>query len=343
MRTPSLTTKHRSTARMAPDSSLSSSNEQATTGSPRTSMPTGLHRMFCVVPFARTPSKTLSASVGRASLPSSALPQPPSTSAAKRMLIAFAILITAAILPASASSAASAAPLDIWTGSWPAQLMPSQQPLGTLTWRSIRESEGRAMVGHNFGGLPFECGEAGPSNFFRGHYAEGGDLVACTTGADGRTLVGRFNGNETFKSGSFEVTIISEAPRIFFGKYFEDDGIVTDWCGVLGTKGPLTPATVDIAAPVVRALAATGRAGDIVPLRVSARDNSGAAAKLRLTISRNGRTVQTLSLPARADGGIVTARWRAPRALRGVLTFCASAVDAAGNESTRTCTTLRLR
>ena len=75
-----------------------------------------------------------------------------------------------------------------------------------LTWRSIRESEGRAMVGLNFGGRPFECGEAGPSNFFRGHYADGGDLVACTTGADGRTLVGRFNGNETFKSGSFEVT-----------------------------------------------------------------------------------------------------------------------------------------
>ena len=159
--------------------------------------------------------------------------------------------------------------------------MPSQQPLGTLTWRSIRENEGRAMIGHNFGGLPFECGEAGPSNFFRGHYAEGGDLVACTTGADGRTLVGRFNGNETFKSGSFEVTIISEAPRIFFGKYFEDDGVVTDWCGVLGTKGPLTPETVDIGAPVVRALAATGRSGAIVPLRASARDNSGAAATLR--------------------------------------------------------------
>ena len=103
------------------------------------------------------------------------------------------------------------------------------------------------MIGLNFGGRPFECGEAGPSNFFRGHYVDGGDLVACTTGADGRTLVGRFNGNETFKSGSFEVTIISEAPRIFFGKYFEDDGIVTDWCGVLGTKGALTPETVDIA------------------------------------------------------------------------------------------------
>ena len=163
------------------------------------------------------------------------------------MLLALAVLLTAAILPASASSAASAAPLDVWTGSWPAQLMPSKEPLGLLTWREIRESEGRAMVGLNFGGRPFECPETGPSRFFRGHYVDGGDLVACTTGADGRTLVGRFNGNETFKSGSFDVRIISETPRIFFGKYVEDDGITTDWCGVLGTKGALTPETVDIA------------------------------------------------------------------------------------------------
>ena len=259
------------------------------------------------------------------------------------MLLALTVLVIAAILPGSASSETAAAPLDVWTGSWPAQLMPSKEPLGTLTWRSLPESEGRAMIGHNFGGRPFECGEAGPSNFFRGHYAEGGDLVACTTGADGRTLVGRFNGNETFKSGSFEVRIISEAPRIFFGKYFEDEGVVTDWCGVLGTKGALTPEAVDIAAPVVRTFAASGRAGAVVALRASARDNSGAAATLRLTISRNGRTLQALSLPARADGGIVTARWRAPRALRGELTLCARAVDAAGNESSRTCTTLRLR
>jgi hypothetical protein len=221
--------------------------------------------------------------------------------------------------------------------------MPSKEPLGMLTWRPIRESDGRAMIGVSFGGRPFECGEAGPSNFFRGHYVNGGDLIACTTGSDGRTLVGRFNGNETFKSGSFEVRIISEAPRIFFGKYVEDEGITTDWCGVLGTKGPLTPETVDIAAPVVHALAASGRAGTIVALRASALDNSGAAATLRLAISRNGRTLQTLSLPARADGGIVTARWRAPKALRGELTVCARAVDAAGNESSRTCTTVRLR
>jgi hypothetical protein len=247
------------------------------------------------------------------------------------------------IVPGAARAQAGAAPLDMWSGSWPAQLMPSNEPLGTLTWRPLRESDGRAMVGHNFGGRPFECGETGPSNFFRGHYADGGDLVACTTGAEGRTLVGRFNGNELFKSGSFEVRIVSETPRIFLGKYFEDDGIVTDWCGVLGTNGPLTPETVDIAAPSVRALAAWGRAGSLVALRASARDNSGEAATLRLTISRNGRTLRTLSLPARADGGIVTARWRAPKALRGELALCATAVDAAGNESSRTCTTLRLR
>ena len=222
---------------MTPDSFLSSSNEQPTTGSPRTSTPTGLHRTCCVVPFATTPSKTLS--VGAAGVGFS--PHPATASIARRTLLALAVLLTAAILPASASSAAASAPLDVWSGSWPAQLMPSKEPLGMLTWRSIRESDGRAMIGVNFGGRPFECGEAGPSNFFRGHYVNGGDLIACTTGSDGRTLVGRFNGNETFKSGSFEVRIISEAPRIFFGKYVEDEGITTDWCGVLGTKGALTP------------------------------------------------------------------------------------------------------
>lgn len=324
---------------MAPDAFLSSANEQATTGSPRRSTPAASHRTSCVVPFAATPFLTQSTCASVSASP----PQPATTSATRRTLIALAALLTAAILPASASSSASAAPLDVWTGSWPAQLMPGAEPLGTLTWRQIRESEGRAMVGLNFGGRPFECGESGPSNFFRGHYAVGGDLVACTTGADGRTLVGRFDGNETFKSGSFEVRIVSEAPRIFFGKYFEDDGIVTDWCGVLGTTGALTPETVDIAAPVVRTLSATGRRGATVALRASARDNSGAAATIRLAVSRNGRTLHTLSLPARADGGIVTARWRAPKALRGVFALCATAVDAAGNESTRTCTTLRLR
>jgi len=339
MRTPSLTTKHRSTGRMTPDSFLSSSNEHATTGLPRTSTPTASQRTSCVVPSATTPLNT--SSVGASAASSS--PQPASASAARTIVLALAALLIGLILPGAASSGSAVAPPDVWTGSWPAQLMPSNEPLGTLTWRQIDESDGRTMVGLNFGGRPFECGEAGPSNFFRGHYAVGGDLVACTTGADGRTLVGRFNGNETFKSGSFEVRIISTAPRIFFGKYFEDEGVVTDWCGVLGTKGPLTPETVDIAAPVVRALAASGRAGAIVPLRASARDNSGAAATLRLTISRNGRTLHTLSLPARADGGIVTARWRAPKALRGELALCATAVDAAGNESTRTCTTLRLR
>ncbi len=324
---------------MTPDSFLSSSNEQATTGSPRTSTPAGSHLTSCAVPLATTPWKI--SSVGASELFSP--PQPARASAAKRIVVALALLLTAAILPASASSSAADVPLDVWTGSWPAQLMPSKEPLGLLTWREIRESEGRAMVGLNFGGRPFECSESAPNRFFRGHYVSGGDLVACTTGADGRTLIGRFNGNETFKSGSFEVRIISEAPRIFFGTYVEDEGITTDWCGVLGTKGPLTPATVDIAAPSVRALSASGRAGSLVALRASARDNSGAAAKLRLTISRNGRTLKTLSVPARADGGIVTARWRAPKALRGELTLCASAVDAAGNESTRTCTTLRLR
>ena len=316
---------------MTPDSFRSSSNEQATTGSPRTSTPTSSQRTFCAVPRSETPWKT--SSVGAASSP-----EPPQPAARTRIAIAVAAVLIAAILPAGASSAASALPADVWTGSWPSQLMPSQEPLGTLNWRQIREEEGRALIGTNFGGLPFECDEAGPSIFFRGHYVEGGDLIACTVG-DGRTLMGRFNGREDFRSGSFVVRIIRDAPRLFFGKYFEDDGVVTDWCGLLGTAGPLTPEVVDIADPVVRALAWKGRAGATVPLRASVTDNAGAAT-LKLTVSRGTRVVHAATVPAAK--GTVTTRWRAPKGLRGTFTLCAVATDAAGNESRRNCATVRL-
>ena len=163
-------------------------------------------------------------------------------------------------------------------------------------------------------------------HFFRGHYADGGDLVACTTGRrrpharrplqrqrDLQVRQLRGHGSSPRRRASSSASTSRTT------------AIVTDWCGVLGTKGPLTPETVDIAAPVVRALAASGRAGTIVALRASARDNSGAAATLRLTISRNGRTLQTLSLPgasrrryrhrplARAEGAARRARRSARR------------------------------
>ena len=60
-------------------------------------------------------------------------------------------------------------------------------PLGTLKWRQIRHEDGVALIGRNFGGKLFEGCSTDPSTlFFRGSYVEGGDLVACTTGADGQ-------------------------------------------------------------------------------------------------------------------------------------------------------------
>lgn len=314
---------------MTPDSFRSSSNEHATTGSPRTSASTGSQRTSWTVPRSDTPWKTSSVGAAGSS-------EPPQPARRARIAAVVAIALTAVILPGSAAAAAP----DVWTGSWPSQLMPDAVPLGTLEWRQIREEEGRALVGTNFGGLPFVCDERGPSTFFRGHYVEGGDLIACTVGADGRTLMGRFNGREDFRSGSFVVRIVRDAPRLFFGKYFEDGGVVTDWCGLLGTTGPLTPEVVDIAQPVVRALAASARAGAAVPLRATVTDNSGAAT-VKLTVTRGTRVVHTATVPAAK--GTVTTRWRAPKGLRGTFSLCAVATDAAGNESRRNCTTVRLR
>lgn len=271
----------------------------------------------------------------------------------RRLVLLLLLASIAGILPAGAASAPARAQVtfdDVWSGIWPAQLMPGSEPLGTLTWREIREEEGRAMIGVGFGGREFEGCDSGPARFFRGHYVEGGDLIACTVGADGRRLVGRFNGREDFRSGSFDVRIISDAPRIFFGRYFEDDGVVTDWCGRLEPKaltagGPGTPGpsiVPDLARPRVEVTGWTGKAGASVPLRAAVADNAPSALTVTFTVRRGSRLLKTATVTAR-PGAVARAAWRAPKSLRGALSVCATATDAAGNESSRGCATIRLR
>ena len=152
-----------------------------------------------------------------------------------------------ALAPAGNAAAPDDGLPDRWSGAWPAQLMPDAMQLGTLTWRPITYEEGRAYLGRAFGGLAFEgC----PADGGRGSSAASTTSAATSSAArsanDARTLVGRFNGNETLRSGSFTITLIREGDEpLFFGQYFEDHGVTTDWCGVLeaGSRPPEVTAT----------------------------------------------------------------------------------------------------
>ena len=263
------------------------------------------------------------------------------------LALTFAVL-TLAIVPSGGAAPTSTVP-DFWTGTWPAFLMENGKvtdPLGTLKWRQIRHEEGVAMLGKNFGGKVFEgCSTTDPSTlFFRGSYVEGGDLVACTTGADGKTIVGRFNGREDFMSGSFEVSIIrDDEKRVFAGKYFEDQGITTDWCGSLELLTAVPTPVPDTAPPRLTVLGWSGAAGAAVPLRARVLDNATAPGTVSFMVRRAGKLLKAMSISAKVDGSIAKAMWRAPKGLRGTFTVCATALDAAGNQSARSCAVIRLR
>ena len=350
---------------MAPETSSSSSYPQRTTASPRSSASSAAsQRTPWVVPDRTIARRTFSTSsalaVGAPSPPQPASAVATSTTAALRFwqMRAFLVLVVAAvtlaIVPAGGSTTSQTVP-DFWTGSWPAFLMEGGKitdPLGTLKWRQIRHEDGVAMTGTNFGGKLFEGCSTDPSTlFFRGSYVEGGDLVACTTGADGKTIIGRFNGREDFMSGSFTISIIrDDDKRIFAGKYFEDQGITTDWCGSLESlaPNPTRPPTtapkpvLDAAPPRVTALSWTGKAGSAVPLRAKVLDNLRGNVRITFSVKRIIRQVTSATIRARADGSIARAIWRAPAGLRGTFTVCAQATDAAGNESLRSCAIIRL-
>jgi hypothetical protein len=236
---------------------------------------------------------------------------------------------------------------DEWSGEWPAQLMEKEGnvPLGTLVWRAIRYEEGMALVGKNFGGRAFAgCPTDGNTRFFRGRYVQGGKLIACTRGADGTELVGRFDGNESFRSGGFTISITGRTPSFFIGDYVEDAGVTVDWCGVrtrIITLPDGPEGTVDFTAPTVVMRAAKAQAGGLATLRFSVRDSSP-AVRVDLSVIAGGKALANLSLPAaKADGTLHTRTWRVPANARGKkLRVCAAALDRAGNVSARSCARL---
>lgn len=260
---------------------------------------------------------------------------------AMRRMLAIAVLAAAVLTVAPGASAAPDDGLpDIWSGSWEAALMPDETPLGTLTWRPIDYAEGIAYVGKHFGGKAFEgCPADGRSRFFRGKYHVGGDLIACTSGEDAKTLVGRFDGNDILRSGSFTVTMVEEgAEAEFLGQYFEDDGVTVDWCGDF-EAGTAPPVLRDTASPMLE-LGTAKRVGRVATVRLRAYDQS-AAVRAEVQIRRAGRTIARAAVAVRGDGTLKLARLRVPGTLRGAFTVVVRARDAAGNATAWTSARLR--
>lgn len=262
------------------------------------------------------------------------------------------VALTGVIVPAASGGGAvtpgdTGLP-DLWSGIWPARLMNddgSATPLGTLTWKPIRYEDGIATVGKGFGGQPFTgCPDDGRSRFFRGHYMEGGDLIACTRGEDTKELVGRFNGREDFRSGSFVVRMVSDG--FFLGRYDEDGGITTKWCGDLKQRlvfASGSSAPVDTTAPTLRfSSPAKAKAGATVRLLLAARDD-GKAASVDVSVLRGAKALTRMNgVRVRPDGSARAVTWRVPRTAKGALRVCAAAFDGAGNASNRTCVRLKI-
>ena len=269
----------------------------------------------------------------------------------RRLLLAvLAVALMGTIVPAATGGGAStptdAGLPDLWSGIWPAQLMEdggNATPLGTLTWKPIRYEDGLALMGKNFGGQPFTgCPDDGRSRFFRGHYVEGGDLVACTRGEDTKELVGRFNGREDFRSGSFVVNMLSDG--FFFGRYDEDGGITTKWCGTLKQRLVFASGggeTVDTSAPTLRfGSVARVRAGTVARLTLATRDDSKATS-VDLSMLRGAKALgRRNGIAVAPNDGARVVRWRVPRSAKGTLRICAAAFDHAGNASSRRCVRL---
>ncbi len=364
---PFSSTKQPAFGRISPAPSFSSVNAQraisretpATSTAPRPSQATS-----CVSPFSYSAcsmdAATESPAVVSPALGEPSSPQPAANAASaatatnaasrRRVLLALlAVAVTGVIVPAAAGGGAvtpsDAGLPDIWSGIWPAQLMNddgTETPLGTLTWKPIRYEDGIAVIGKNFGGQAFTgCPDDGRTRFFRGHYMEGGDLIACTRGEDTKELVGRFNGREDFRSGSFVVRMISDG--FFLGKYDEDGGITTKWCGDLKERLTFSSGSgedVDTAAPTLRFRSPSRAAvGTKLKLTLAARD--GSRTSVDVSMLKGAKAITRMNgVAVRADGTAKVVSWRVPRSAKGTLRICAAAFDRAGNASRRTCVRL---
>lgn len=256
----------------------------------------------------------------------------------RKLTVAF--IVSAALLVAAPAQAGIP---DLYSGSWPAKLMPGNEALGTITWVPVSEAWGRGVLDQPWGGAPFtNCPAKGQTRFFLGRYGTGGRLIACTVGSDGRRLHGRYDGaGGEFRPGSFDVSIVTgpkDEEQEFEGVYVEDGGITTEWCGEL-----ISSTRPDFEAPHVTALKSFGRSGKPVRLRFAASDDRK-LVRVQLIIRRAGKTVGSVTTALRSvDGKPTSALWRPRTRLRGTFVLVARAWDRYGNASARSFSTLRLQ
>lgn len=105
------------------------------------------------------------------------------------------------------------------------------------------------------------------------------------------------------------------------------------------------PQAIDTAAPTVKALHTTGRAGSYVGIRYRLRDDSGSTRERVRVFRANGRLLwsyDTELAPSRA-GRVYWVPWQAPRGVGLRLRFCVRAWDETGNASKASCAPLRLK
>jgi hypothetical protein len=242
-----------------------------------------------------------------------------------------------------AAAPAQAGIPDLYSGSWPAKLMPSNEALGTITWVPVEEQWGRGVLNQPWGGAPFtNCPGKGQTRFFLGRYGRGGKLIACTVGADGKRLHGRYDGSGgEFRPGSFDVSIVTDPnddEQEFEGVYVEDGGITTDWCGEL-----IASTRPDVLHPTVSVLPSFGRSSRPVHLRFAASDDRN-IVRVQMTVRHGRKVVGSLSSPLRRVNGQPSfVLWRPRKRLSGTFVLCARAWDRYGNASARSCSTLRLK
>jgi hypothetical protein len=144
-------------------------------------------------------------------------------------------------------------------------------------------------------------------------------------------------------AGGTKVTLTASAAR---GSRFRE------WSGACSGGGGCTvqlqnatsvgASFTDVAVPVARALASTGKRGAQARLRFRLSDNSGRAGAI-VTVLRGTRTLVTLHRRLSQVGGIADVTWRVPRGARASLRFCVKPVDASGHAGKRTCAALRVR
>ena len=100
---------------------------------------------------------------------------------------------------------------------------------------------------------------------------------------------------------------------------------------------------LDRVPPVAQALASKGKQGKRAKLKYTAADNSGLAEET-ITVLRRGRTLATLQGELDSStGATYTVRWRVPKRVKGILSFCVTAVDPNANASPESCARLKIK